>query len=248
MATYWKLRWLSMSRSQWLLPLLVWAPLVDAAPSSFQASYRIEHRGLHVADARFVLQPGDQPDEYSFRNDTRPRGLASLVRRRRPSEVSTFRVDGEHVVPLTYELKDGTRKGEDNLSVIFDWPGGTAKSTYRGVSVDLPLDQPVLTRLALQVTVMTELNAGRQPTSYLLAHRNELKRYDYRYLGSETLDTKIGPLETERYVQQREGSSRRILLWLAPELGFLPVRMEQQRKEKTRTVFTVLEVSGLPEG
>ena len=229
-----------------LLTLLALAtPWAGAAPASFEASYRIEHRGMHVADARFVLAPAERPNEYSFRSETRPRGLASLVRRGRPTEASLFRIEGESVVPLSYELRDGTRKGEDNIAVEFDWGDLQATSSYRGDTVQLPLDEPVLTRLALQVQVMEELAAGRQPSSYLLVHRNELKRYDYEALGSETLKTKIGALETERYIQQRQGSSRRILLWLAPELGYMPVRMEQQRKGKTRTVFSVLEVSGL---
>ena len=239
-------------QSWWIVASLALGALPSAgvpsdaqALTTYDATYRVELKGLHVADARFSLRRGDSNGEYVFETTTKPRGLASLVRRRKPSERSRFEYDGRRLRPIAYELRDGTRKGKDDSSIRFDWQAGVAASEFRGETVSLPLEGEVLDRLSLQANVMKELSAGRQPTSYALALRNELKVYRFTHEGSEVLETAMGEMKTERYVQQRDGSSRRVIMWLAPSLSYLAVRIEQQRKGKTQAVFSLLEAQGV---
>jgi hypothetical protein len=63
--------------------------------------------------------------------------------------------------------------------------------------------------------------------------------------GTETLATGVGSLETRRYIQHREGSSRSTWLWVAPSLGYLPVRVEQRRNDEVQTSFLLTGVDGI---
>jgi hypothetical protein len=214
----------------------------DMAP--YEAVYRVEFKGAYVADATFKLHQ-ETADRYVFTSKTRARGLAKWFRREKPSEESVFAIVDGQITPQSYWFKDGTKKGTRDSRVSFDWEQGLATSAYEQETVSLTLDQPVLDRITLQLQVMHELQQGVSPTSYLLAYRNQLRRYDYSSEGQSPIQTRAGEFNAVGYAQQRQGSSRRTVLWMVPELGFLPVHMEQQRKGKTQLTFSLIKVSGL---
>ena len=62
------------------------------------------------------------------------------------------------------------------------------------------------------------------------------------------MQTGSGSVATRILTQQRAGSSRVTWLWVAPELRFLPVRIEQRRDGEVQTAFELLSVSGLSAG
>ncbi len=211
----------------------------------YEAMYRVEYKGRHVADATFRLRH-DGDHQYVFTSATKARGLAKVFRRPSPSEESVFDfVDGQ-ITPQRYWFKDGTKKGKGNTEISFDWNQGLATSSYKQATVALPLDQPILDRITLQLQIMLGLKQGTDPSSHLLAYRNQLRRYDYSDAGERQVTTRAGDFNAVGFAQQREGSSRRTLLWMAPELSFLPVYMEQQREGKTQLTFDLEWVSGLP--
>ena len=234
--------------SHWLFTLALAGAILVAAPTRaeiipYEAVYRVEYKGAHIADATFKLSR-DRGRRYVFVSNTRPRGLAKLFRRERPSEESVFEFSDGQVTPLSYRFKDGTRKGKGNSEVSFDWDRKLATSVYEQETMALALQEPVLDRITLQLQVMHDLQEGTEPSSYLLAYRNQLRRYGYTNEGETRIETQAGDFDTLRFAQQREGSSRRTLLWMAPELGFLPVHMEQQRRGKTELTFSLIDVSG----
>ena len=211
----------------------------------YEAVYRVEFKGMRVGEATFVLHEEDE-NRFTFRSSTRTKGLAKLMRRARPSEESVFSVVDGRILPERYAFSDGTRKGEDNSAISFDWAAGRATSEFEGEIVDLSLEEAVLDRMTLQLRVMQDLSAGRIPERYLLAYRNRLRSYDYTDLGQARIDTRAGSFDTVKFAQQREGSSRRTLLWLAPELLYLPVYIEQQRNGKTQLKFSLDRITGIP--
>jgi len=59
------------------------------------------------------------------------------------------------------------------------------------------------------------------------------------------MPTGSGTVATRVLTQQRTGSSRVTSLWVAPELRFLPVRIEQRRDGEVQTTFELINVDGL---
>ena len=49
------------------------------------------------------------------------KGLLKLVRPNPAIERSEFRVDADGLRPLEFWYEDGSRSGEDNLHIVFDW-------------------------------------------------------------------------------------------------------------------------------
>ncbi len=92
---------------------------------------------------------------------------------------------------------------------------------------------------------MRDLAATGAPRTYTIADEDSVADYEYTDNGTATTTTGIGSVETARLTQQRAGSSRATWLWVAPELRFLPVRIEQRRDGEVQTAFTLVSVSGL---
>ena len=86
---------------------------------------------------------------------------------------------------------------------------------------------------------MHDLGNCRLPDSYRSVDDDGVREYSYTRLEDRPTETGIGELKTVRLSQQREGSSRETILWLAPELAYLPVRIEQIRDGEIETVFTL---------
>lgn len=214
-----------------------------AQPVGYEATYRVEYKGMYAGDAVFTLSFDRERSRYVFESRTRARGLARMLRGRPAVERSEFYVNEDgRIVPLMYSFDDGSRKGKRSTNVLFDWGKGVAISRYKGVESELELQEGMLDRMTMQTAVMRDMARPAGPSEYLLVDRNTVKRYRYEAGDTTTLDTVLGSLLTRIYQQSREGSSRQLKIWVAPSLRHMAVRMEQQRDGKTQTVFTLKEL------
>jgi hypothetical protein len=92
---------------------------------------------------------------------------------------------------------------------------------------------------------MRELAATGALRTLRLADEDGIVEYEYTDNGTATMQTGRGPVATRVLTQQRAGSSRLTSLWVAPELRFLPVRIEQRRDGEVQTAFELVKVDGL---
>jgi len=212
---------------------------------TYTATYNVEYKGRDVGNSiQSLVRDGDR---YRFRSATQARGLARLVRSRPLIEESVFDLHDGKPRPLEFRLEDGTRKGEDNVAIEFDWTAGVARVTAKDGRVDLPLEPGVHDRATLQLVLMLELGRMTEPTSHALIDDASVKSYSYEIAGRETLVTPAGTHDTIKVVQRREGSSRHTIIWLAPELDHLPVKIEQHRDDEILTTLLLESVQGLPD-
>lgn len=210
----------------------------------YEARYDVAYKGRRVGESvqRVVHEAGTT---YRFEATTSTRGLARLLRPHPVVEESRFELRSGALRPLSFRVDDGTRKGEDDFAVDFDWAASRARITTSENSVDVPLEPGVHDRATLQITLMLELQSGRGPVEHDLVDNESVKRYTYEVGGTETLETPVGTLEAVRVVQRREGSSRYTVFWAAPALRHLPVRIEQRRDGETLTTLTLTSIEGL---
>ena len=217
----------------------------DAAVATYTATYRVEYKGKDAGTAEFSVRQLPDNDLYEFTSTVTAKGLLKLARPKPAVERSQFRVDAEGVRPLEFWYEDGSRSGEDNVHITFDWDRRVATVSDAETRRELALPAAALDRGTLQVALMRDLAATGAPRTYTVADEDSVSDYEYADNGTATTATGIGPLETRALTQQRAGSSRTTWLWVAPELRFLPVRIEQRRDGEVQTAFTLVAVDGL---
>lgn len=230
---------------------LIAAPAMLSAPvaaqsrlNEYTASYDVDYKGRRAARAVFAVS-ADGPGQYRFRSATEARGLYRLASPRPVVESSRFEVTDGNIRPLAFEYEDGSRRGEDNYSIEFDHARGQLRLTAAGQTRDLPLEDGLLDRGSLQVALTLDLAQCRQAGPYRFVDDDGLRSYYYERLEDLPAETGAGRFQTLRLAQRREGSSRSTVLWLAPELDYLPVRIEQSRDGEIETVLLLESIEGI---
>jgi hypothetical protein len=216
----------------------------DGDVATYKATYSVEYKGKEAGVSDWSVRSlGD--DRYEFLASITAKGMLKLIRPKPTVERSQFRLEGGALRPLEYWFEDGSRSGEDNWHVVFDWQRRVATVTTADARRELNVPDVAPDIGTLKAAVMRDLVARGVPGPYQITDEDSIGTYEYTDGGAATLQTGIGSLETRIFVQQRAGSSRSTWMWVAPTLGFLPVRVEQRRNNEVQTAFLLKSVDGL---
>lgn len=218
----------------------------DPSVVTYSATYRVEYKGKEAGTSEFRVSYLADEDVYEFASSTLAKGLLKLARPNPAVDRSRFRVEGGTLQPLEFRYEDGSRSGEDNVHIVFDWQRRIATVGTASGRREMALPAAALDRGSLQVALMRDLAGAREPQRYELADEDSVASYVYTDNGTATIETGAGSHEARIFTQRREGSSRETWLWVAPALKFLPVRIEQRRGGEVQTAFTLQEVTFAP--
>ncbi len=233
-----------------LLATAAWpasAPIAaDPAIRAYSAVYQIQYKGRTVGTSEFSVRYDTSRGVYRFSSRSALRGLLKFfVAPNAVVERSEFVSEAGRITPLEFWYEDGSRRGDDNFHLLFDWDNGLTIAETEEGRREFPLPPGTLDRGTMQVQLMLDMARPGPLGSYTLADEDGLRTYDYRADADRVLETPLGSLATQAFVQERAGSSRRVLVWAAPELHYLPARIEQQRDGETRTVLLLESVEWL---
>lgn len=209
----------------------VWAGATVAAEPALQpftATYSVEWKGLAAGLSTFRLERND-PDVWTYRSSNVARGLFRLAFPDAITQTSTFRLEGSTVVPLSFRADDGSRHTDRDVSLTFDWAHDRVTGTAEQQPVDAAIEPGTQDSMSVQISLMLALAAGRDPQRFLIVDKSQVKDYLYTRESTVRLDTALGPLETVLFSSRRPGSDRVTRTWLAPGLGYVPVRAERVR-------------------
>jgi len=213
---------------------------------TYTAMYGAEYKGKSLGSSEFKVSHDTTQNTYEFTSTTTARGILARLAAPNPTvQRSVFTVVGDKVRPSEYWYKDGTRKADGDKHIQFDWDRHIATVTDKSGRREVSLDDLSLDDGSLYVALMQDLILHGKPGQYRIADSEQAKTYGFEDNGEAQTDTGIGKLSTHCYVQQREGSSRKTYLWVAPELDYLPVRIETRKDDEVQTALTLMSVEGI---
>ena len=143
--------------------------------ATYTATYRVEYKGKEAGTAEFSVRYLADRDLYEFSSRVVAKGLLKLARPKPAVERSQFRVDGDGIRPLEFWYEDGSRSGEDNLHIVFDWERRVATVSSAEARREMAVPDAALDRGTLQVALMRDLAATGAPRT-LHARRRGLRR------------------------------------------------------------------------
>ncbi len=211
----------------------------------FTATYAVEWRGITAGQSSLELTR-TAPDRYVYQSRNRARGIFRLAFPEAITQISEFSIVDGQVRPSSYRADEGSRDTSRDVTLNFDWAAGRVTGVSEDQPVDVPIEPGVQDPLSVQIALMRELAAGRSPSSFQLVDDGQVKEYAYTREGETKLKTPLGELATVIYSSTREGSSRVTRLWLAPDLGWLPVRAEQRRRGKIEFAMQLRSLERTP--
>jgi hypothetical protein len=226
------------------LTLNPWAlATADGLPvSPYQARYEVYASGLSIGEAVVTLT-ATGPGTYQMSSDVRPNGLVALLASGRIHEQASGEIREGAIRPSQYERLLDTGRKSSSMQLRFDWPAGQVLARNDSEQATLPLSPGVVDPLSLQLMVMGDLKRGQVPDRYSLVDKTQIKTYQIRNQGEETLSTPLGQLRTVRINQYTPGKTRMTTFWVAPDLQYLLVRISQEKdgKEELRMEIRAVE-------
>ncbi|HVW69932.1 MAG TPA: DUF3108 domain-containing protein [Steroidobacteraceae bacterium] len=205
----------------------------------FQARYDWIWHGMTVAESSLQLE--QQGDKWIYRSRSEPRGIGRVFSER-PVQESVLEVTDTGVRPLSYKADDGTSSTKRDANVQFDWEHGRISGVYEDARVNMPIPPGIQDDLSVQIALMVELLRGHTPEKFALLSGNSVREYRYSREGEETLETPLGTIQTTVYRSEKQNSPRVTRFWCAPSLGYIPVKVEQKRKDAVEWSMRVLDI------
>ena len=217
--------------------------LPGALVPTYQATYRIEYKGKRAGQSQVSVLYDAEKQAYRFSSSFELEGLFKLAAQSLPSTWSEFKVEGDGVMPLRSWV--GGVKGKPDALVEYDWTSNIARSDSFGT---LAIEPGTLDIGTMRVALMGLLRADEEAGKHAVIDGGEIKNFEYATVGTEAIDSTFGELDTYVVVEQQAESSRKTLLWMAPTMCFLPVRISQEVDGKVDTSMVLESVEGIALG
>jgi hypothetical protein len=196
-------------------------------PAHLEVAYELQRNGSAIAD---VVERLDYASGgYQLTETWKGRGLYALLG-------SARRVSQGSIVDGTLRPREffDERSGRDTARAWFDWKTNVLTMQYKGERKSEPLQPDGQDRLSFLLAL--SLLPGRGATvSYHIADGKGISYHRYQVQGRERIRTPAGEFDTVRVDRVREPNEKDTAqLWLAAELGYIPVRLLDVEKDGTR--------------
>lgn len=212
------------------------ADAIDLTP--FKATYTAQWKGMTAGVSTLELRRAGE-NQYVYESVNKARGMFRLAFPDALVQASTFRVDDSKVTPLKFR---GSDEKERPIDLKFDWTAMRVTGVAKGNQVDLELPEGAQDPMSLQIASLRSLASGEVSPTVWMMDGDKLKEYELKLEGRERIETGLGPLDTLIYTSRRAGSDRVTRTWVAPAIGYLPVKAQRIRGKK---VEVTLEIESL---
>jgi hypothetical protein len=209
---------------------------IDLKP--FRATYSAEWKGITAASSVVELRHSG-PDTYTYSSVNSARGMFRMAFPDALTQISTFKIVDGRVVPGTFE---GMDEKDRPIKLNFDWQAKRVTGVAKEKPVDLELPEGAQDAMSLQIASLRNLASGNLRGTVWMIDANKLKEYELQLEGNARIETELGELDTIVYVSKRANSDRLTRTWVAPALGYLPVKAQSVRGKKVEVTLLIQSI------
>lgn len=201
----------------------------DAPIQPFKSEYSLIRNGDRIGEARIELIMGKDGWQFTTTSEG-TEGLAGFAGVR-IDENSTFRwQDGRpETMHYTYFQKAAWKK--KNRHVDVDHDAKRIAAVDDDGSLDLAYAPGTVDRNLVVLALAADLKAKHDTLEYRVADKREIGTHRYKVVGKETIATARGRFDCIKIERIREKAGRTTTTWIAPALGYTPVRIVQKEPD-----------------
>ena len=208
----------------------------------FNAEYILKRNGITLGTSTRSLSTA-KDGTFIYSSTTQATGIIAWFVKDHIDEYSKRIFDGKHIRPLQYVYNRHGGSKTREVKLHFDWQHNTVANTIDGDPWRMEIPPNAQDKLVYQLAIMYDLMNGKKDLDYKIADGGKLKDYAFEIQGEEVLNTALGRLKTVRI--QRIGDKRDTTVWCAPQLSYLPVRLEQQDTDGAELTMQLTSVKGI---
>lgn len=193
--------------------------------STFRAEYRLTNGSIELGITAISLQP--DKDGWRYRSVTTATGLARLFVSGQAIESTRLEPHNGGLRPTQYDHTDPD--GEDDVRVEFDWDARKATARDTDGTRTLDLDAETLDGFSATLAMIQRVARGEEDIRIAtIDDEGEHQTLVFRQAGRESISVPYGTFDTVRVERVRKGKDRETITWLAPELDWVAVRVDQR--------------------
>ena len=207
-------------------------------PQPFTAVYVLTSGPLTLGEMTRKLYVNNEGN-FVFESSSEPIGYAKWFVSTILKERSEWIIHEGQPRPLKYSYdRTGDKDKERHVHLDFDWKNNRVINTINNDPWRMEIPEGTQDKLLYHLTVMYDLQQGKESLSYDVADGGRLKKYNFEFLGRDRIDTPLGVFNT---VKLKKPGKRDTIIWFAPELGYVPIQIEQQEKRGS----LIMQISSL---
>ena len=197
-------------------------------PARLEVAYELQRNGSAIADVVERLEYAS--GSYQLTETWKGRGFYALLGSAR--RVSQGTIAGSVLRPREFFDE---RSGRDTARAWFDWKAHVLTMQYKGERKSEPLQPDGQDRLSFLLALSLLPGSSAQAASYHIADGKGISHHRYQLKGRERIRTPAGEFDAVHVERIREPNEKDTAeLWLAAELGYIPVRLLDIEKDGTR--------------
>ncbi len=203
---------------------------------SFTAVYQLNRGQMIIGKVTTSLQLGTNGD-YTYKSVTIPVGIVAAFSKDKITEISTGRILGHRVIPSSYSYHRKRKKRPKVRKLQFDWRSNlvTAPGTTPLWNSTIATGTQDKASKTLSMMLSTPRNATDMQIQ--VVDKTKLKTYVLRKVKQEKIETagkSFNAIKLNEAKLRQPASTR---YWLAPELNYLPIKVERKEKKDTFTML-----------
>jgi hypothetical protein len=214
---------LPISALAWVLGLFATAAW-GLPPRQVELVYETSYKGIAVAEVTYVLEH----DGHNYRITETTKGRGVLALRGTTKRTSHGMVTPEGLRPVEFTDE---RTGRNTARASFDWDKKTITMQYKGEPRTEPLPPDASDRLAFVLDF--SFAPQRRGVAFDLFDGRGQSRHVYTNGGPDRVKVPLGEFDAVRFFRGSADDDRSEV-WLAKDLGYLPVRVLVTEKNGTR--------------
>lgn len=204
------------------------ADRIDPAQPHFTINFEVFAKGLSVG-TYWMTGQFTEPGAYRLEAMTEPEGIAALFVAETVHEKAIGHCSAQGIEPTRYDRIREKRGKLRETHIRFDWDANKVHSDHEGKPSEFDMTALSSDPLSLNLVMMSQLSQGKRPNRITIADKDRFKTYHLSYKEDQVIDTVHGATKTIEVLQSSPGRSRQTTLWYAPELGYLPVKIQQKK-------------------
>lgn len=219
-------------RASALIFLAAFSSLVTAAnaPKTFDNEYKAKLYGFNITVTNRLTKTTDNQYHLLFKAD-------SLIGNITEQSQMQWNPAQQTISPLHYSYARRGLSKDRTAELSFDWKNKSVTNNVQKTSWQMDIAQRVQDKLSYQIQMQQDLLNGKKDVTYQIADGGRLKEYKFLVVGEEMLDTPLGKVNTIKVKRSRENDERVTYAWLAKDWSYLLVRLQQEEKGETYTIY-----------
>ena len=191
----------------------------------YKAEYKLSWQGLPIGQAKYqLIKLGNNKYKASSKGTPHIQLIPYAY-----NETTIFTLNAGKITPNLYTYRN--REKGHWVSGEIDFSKKQANSSHDMLSHVFQLQQDL------------QNNKSQQSFSYTVLKVNKTRQYKFVKLANENLISPLGKLQAIKLEHTNTEQKRRTILWLAPELNYTLVKLQQWRKNNLFSEITIQKYS-----